>query len=170
MKMLEAGGMGVLTDDIRTADADNPKGYYEFERVKQLEHDQSWLEDAEGRAVKIIAALLKHLPSGYSYKIIFLRRNIQEILASQKQMLIRRGEPTDSVSDEKMAELFRGHLRRVETWLDGQPHIDVLYVHYHQVLEAPLEYAQKINRFLGDTLDEDRMAGVIDQSLYRQRK
>ena len=170
MKMLEAGGMEVLTDSIRTADADNPKGYYEFEGVKQLEQDQSWLEDAKGRAVKIIAALLKHLPPGYSYKVIFLRRNMQEILASQKQMLIRRGETTDSVSDEQMAELFRGHLKRVESWLDGQPHIDVLYVTYNQVLEAPLEHAQKINRFLGDTLDVEGMASVVDQSLYRQRK
>ena len=110
MKMLEAGGMQVLTDHIRTADEDNPKGYYEFERVKQIEHDQAWLPDAQGKVVKMISALLKHLPSSYTYKVIFMRRNIDEILASQKQMLIRRGEPTDVVSDEKLTELFDRHI------------------------------------------------------------
>ncbi|HFD38992.1 MAG TPA: sulfotransferase family protein, partial [Anaerolineae bacterium] len=81
MKMLEAGGLPVLTDQIRAADEDNPKGYYEFERVKQIEHDQEWLPDAQGKAVKMIAALLKHLPPDYEYKIVFMQRDMQEVLA-----------------------------------------------------------------------------------------
>jgi len=170
MKILKAGGMKILTDEIRTADEDNPKGYYELERVKQLEHDQAWLEDAGGKAVKIIAALLKHLPSDYTYRVVFMRRRLEEILASQKKMLVRRGEPTDTISDEKMAELFRQHLKRIETWLDERPSIKVLYVNYNEVIEKPVEHAQRINQFLGNTLNVENMAGVVDKALYRQRQ
>ena len=118
MKMLEAGGMQVLTDSIREADKDNPKGYYEFEKVKQIDHDQSWLEDAEGKVVKMVSQLLQHLPPDYSYKVVFMRRRMDEILASQHKMLIRRGEPSEKISDEQMAALFRKHLKRLKTWLD----------------------------------------------------
>ncbi len=170
MKMLEAGGMQVLTDHIRTADEDNPKGYYEFERVKQIEHDQAWLPDAQGRVVKMISALLKHLPPSYTYKVIFMRRSIDEILASQKQMLIRRGEPTDKVSDGKLTELFGLHLQQVMGWIDKQPNVDVVYVDYNQILQDPVEQAKKVNQFMGHTLDENEMVGIVDPSLYRQRQ
>jgi hypothetical protein len=169
MKMLEAGGVPVLTDRVRTADEDNPKGYYEFERVKQIEHDQAWLPDAQGKVVKMIAALLKHLPDEYQYKVIFMRRHIDEVLASQRQMLVRRGEPTDTVPDEKMAELFGKHVERVEAWLDAQPNMDVLYVHYSDVLADPGGQAERLNRFLDGVLDAEAMAQVVDPDLYRQR-
>lgn len=91
MKMLEAGGMKILTDSQRTADEDNPKGYYEFELVKLIQRDKSWLPRAKGKVVKIISELLKNLPPDYQYKAIFMRRNLAEILAFQRQMLIRRG-------------------------------------------------------------------------------
>ncbi|MFQ5708020.1 MAG: sulfotransferase domain-containing protein [bacterium] len=170
MKMLEAGGMELLTDNQRTADEDNPKGYYEFEKVKELDKEHSWLASSQGKVVKIISALLEKLPRDYSYKILFMQRNIQEILASQKQMLVRRGEPTDTISDEKMAEHFSRHLKRVETWLEQQPNIDVTYVHYNEVLKNPADSIKKINAFLDHSLDEQNMAKVVDQALYRQRK
>ena len=170
MKMLEAGGMPVLTDNMRTADEDNPKGYYEFERVKQIEHDKAWLPDARGKVVKMIAALVKHLPPAYDYRVVFLRRKIEEVLASQRQMLIRREEPTDTIGDERMAELFRKHVARIEAWIEEQPNVEVLYVHYSDILTDPLEQAGRINRFLGGTLDMAKMAGVVDPSLYRQRR
>ena len=170
MKMLEAGGLPVLTDRIRTADEDNPKGYYEFERVKQIEEDRSWLPDAQGKAVKMIAALLKHLPPDYAYKVVFMRRDIEEVLASQREMLIRRGEPTDRIPDERLADLFAKHVEQIEAWIAGQPNVDVLYVHYSDVLANPLDHARRINRFLGGALDEQAMAGVVDPDLYRQRR
>lgn len=170
MKMLEAGGMSVLTDNIRTADEDNPKGYYEFERVKQIEHDQSWLADAQGKVVKMISALLKHLPRDYTYKVIFMRRKMEEILASQREMLIRRGEPADADGDGKMAQLFRQHLERVATWTDAQPNVEVIHVHYNKILESPVEQAQRINHFLNYSLDVESMVRVVDRSLYRQRR
>jgi len=169
MRMLHAGGMSVLTDNIRQANVDNPKGYYEFERVKKLEHDRAWLPDAQGKAVKIIATLLRHLPPDYAYQVIFMRRNMAEILASQKRMLVRRGEASDRVDDERMAELFRQHVARVETWLARQSNFEVLYVDYNETQAAPLEQAQRINRFLGGALDANKMAAVVDPALYRQR-
>ncbi len=170
MRMLEAGGMPVLTDQLRTADEDNPEGYYEFERVKQIEHDQAWLEEAQGRAVKMIAALLKHLPAHYDYRIVFMRRSIQEVLASQKLMLIRRGEAIDTVPDERMAELFAGHLVQIEAWLKGQPNILALHVDYGEVLSDPVAQARRVSQFLDTTLDVENMASVVDSSLYRQRR
>jgi hypothetical protein len=169
MRMLESGGMPVLTDRIRTADEDNPKGYYEFERVKQIEEDKAWLPEARGKAVKMVAALLKHLPPGYAYKVIFMRRKIEEVLASQRRMLIRRGEPADIISDERMAELFRRHVAQIEAWLSEQPHIETFYVEYGDILDSPAQQAQALNQFLGGSLDAKKMADVVDPSLYRQR-
>ncbi|NIR50324.1 sulfotransferase [candidate division KSB1 bacterium] len=169
MKMLEAGGLEILTDNLRTADADNPKGYYEFEAVKQLDKSKDWLKHAEGKVVKVISQLLKELPPNYTYKVIFMRRKMDEVLASQKKMLIRRGEPTDKVSDEKMAKIFSVHLTQVEEWLEKQPNMNVLYVHYNEILKQPSKYIEKINDFLENSLDTDKMMSVVDKSLYRQR-
>ncbi len=169
MSMLEAGGMEVLTDHIRTPDEDNPKGYYEFERVRQIEHDQAWLVDAKGRAVKMIAELLKYLPPGYTYKVIFMRRTMKEILASQKRMLVRKGEPTEKVSDEEMAAMFQRYLNRVEAWLANQPNIEVMYVSYNRLLDGPTVQLDNVSQFLGGALDVEQMIRVIEPSLYRQR-
>lgn len=170
MKMLEAGGMEIVTDNIRKADKDNPKGYYEFERVKQIEHDQAWLKDACGRAVKMISALLKHLPPEYTYRVIFLRREMEEILASQRKMLERRGEDVNAVGDDKMAELFERHLDQTMAWLGAQPNVEVLYVSYNEALTDPSVQAERVSRFLGGKLDSQRMATVVDPALYRQRQ
>ena len=170
MRMLDRGGMGVLVDGIRTADEDNPRGYYEYERVKQIENDTAWLDDAGGKAVKMISGLLQHLPSDRSYKVIFMRREMDEILASQRRMLVRRGEPTDRVQDDQMAALFRKHLATVEAWLDGQPNIQVLYVSYNRILDDPAAQVARVVEFLGAGLDLESMLNVVDPTLYRQRQ
>jgi len=169
MKMLEAGGLETLTDNVREADKDNPKGYYEFERVKKLEQDKAWLENAEGRVVKIISQLLRHLPANYVYKVVFMRREMEEILASQRRMLVRRGETTDKIPDEKLASLFRQHVQRIEDWLAEQPNFEVLYVSYNRVLEAPQDEARRIAAFFDGSLDVRAMTLVVDPNLYRQR-
>jgi len=169
MKMLAAGGLEPLTDNLRAADEDNPKGYFELERVKQIETDKAWLEDAKGRVVKLISALLKHLPPAYNYKVIFMRRAMPEILASQRQMLVRRGEPADAVTDDKMSAMFDKHLTQVESWLAAQPNIETIFVSYNQVINDPRAHAERINLFLGGSLDVDEMAGVVDRALYRQQ-
>jgi hypothetical protein len=170
MKMLEAGGVSLLTDNIRKSDSDNPKGYYEFEQVKKIKDDTEWLKQAEGKAVKMISALLKYLPQSYSYKIVFMQRKMEEILASQKKMLVRRGEPTDKVPDSEMAELYEQHLKQIKDWLKTQYNMDVLYTDYNEIIKNPAPYVEEINGFLNNCLDTERMAGVVDGSLYRQRK
>jgi len=170
MKVLEAGGLPVVTDKQRTADEDNPKGYFEFERVKQLDKgDTAWVGEAQGKVVKVISALLEYLPPAYPYRVIFIRREMSEILASQKKMLERRGEPTDRVSDEELARLFSKHVQKVETWLRGQSNFSVLYVDYNKMLADPLPYVRQVNQFLGGALEEQKMAGMVDPSLYRNR-
>jgi hypothetical protein len=170
MAMLQAGGLEVLTDEIRKADEDNPRGYFEFERVKQVKEDRSWLPGARGKVVKMISALLDKLPSDHRYKVVFMERNIDEMLASQNQMLVRRGEPTDAVGDDEMRLLFRRHLRQMREWLEEQSNFNVLYVSYNDTLERPRENAEKINDFLGGTLDVNQMVSVVDKGLHRQRQ
>jgi len=171
MKVLEAGGLPPLTDNIRTADEDNPKGYYEFERVKQLpKGDVAWLPDAQGKVVKVIAALLPSLPGGYDYRVIFMQRAMPEVLASQRQMLIRRGEDPDKIPDEAMAKLFEKHLRQVDDWIKQQPNVERLDVNYNDMLKKPQPFIDQIDAFLGNQLDRAKMATVVDPSLHRQRK
>lgn len=171
MKMLEAGGIPPMTDEIRTADKDNPKGYYEFERVKRLDKgDTSWVKDAQGKVVKVISALLKHLPSEYEYRVIFMRRSMPEILASQRKMLVHRGENADDMDDKKMAALFDKHLQSVLEWMQTQPNVSALHVHYGDMLADPLPQIERIVQFLDRDLDVEKMMDVVDPDLYRNRK
>jgi len=170
MKALEAGGLPALTDALRVADEDNPKGYYEVERVKQLDKgDTAWMADAQGKVIKVISALLEHLPAAYSYRVIFMQRALPEVLASQKKMLERRGEPTDRVSDEELTRLFTKHVQKVETWLRAQPNFQTLPVDYNRMLADPQPWVRQINQFLEGRLDEARMIEVVDPALYRNR-
>lgn len=170
MKMLEAGGISPLTDHLRQPDDDNPKGYYEYERVKQLQNgDTEWLCHAKGKTVKIISALLHHLPPEHQYRIIFMEREIEEVLASQKKMLMRRGEKHGEVSDEELAALFRKHIRLVENWLREQQHASCLRVRYNTVLQEPQQAVRQISSYLGNRLDTNAMLSVIDPALHRNR-
>lgn len=169
MKVLEAGGLPIVTDNIRIADEDNPKGYYELEQVKALKDgDDSWIQEAPGKVVKVISSLLEFLPPGYSYKIIFMRREIAEILASQKQMLMRRGEPSDG-DDGQMAENFQEHLKRVRVWLANQPNMEVLYVDYNELMSDPEPAITSVADFLGLGEHLQAMLAVPDKKLYRQK-
>ncbi|NUQ83847.1 MAG: sulfotransferase domain-containing protein [Anaerolineales bacterium] len=171
MKMLEAGGLPILTDNLRAPDANNPNGYYEFERVKQLpEGDYGWLPEAGGKVVKIVTGLIMHLPSDYKYKVIFMQRAMKEVLSSQKKMLGRLGKEDDRIEDEKMRKIYQEHLKQVNAWLAKQPNMDVLYVNYNTMLADPLESLQKVNEFLGGGMDVNVMAGVVNKELYRERK
>ena len=170
MKMVDAGGIPPLTDELRAADEDNPKGYYEFERVKQMDKgDTGWVPEARGKAVKVISALLKFLPTSEEYRVIFIRRNIDEILASQRKMLIHRGEDPDRQDDAQMKMLFEKHLRSVEEWLASRRNVRTLYVHYSDMLGNPKPQIERVNAFLGGKLDTARMGEVVDPALYRNR-
>jgi hypothetical protein len=170
MKMLEAGGLALVTDGLRTADEDNPKGYYELERVKNLakEGDKTWLADARGKGIKVISFLLKSLPPELNYKVVFVRRDIEEVLASQKKMLGRRGEQDDT-PPERMRELFQDDLWRAGYLLKHRPQFDTLEVNYTDVLAQPRQLARRIAAFVGGGLDVEKMAAVVDLELYRNR-
>lgn len=170
MKMLEAGGLSLATDGIRTADEDNPKGYYELERVKDLakDDDKSWLVDQRGKVVKIISYLLRELPPTNNYKVLMMRRDLSEVLASQSKMLDRRGEPSHT-EDDRMVELFENDLWRAGYLVKNAPQFEALEVDYRQVIADPLSEAYRIQQFLGLPLDTRSMASVVDPELYRNR-
>lgn len=168
MRMLAAGGLPVLTDGARTADEDNPHGYFELEAVKGLPQGQtSWLAQAPGRGVKVIATLLPHLPSDYEYQIIFMRRSTVEIVASQAKMLARRGA-TNRLNGTAQ-KVLDAHLRETGRWLQSQDHLSVLEVYYEDVLTRPLGTAETVQRFLNRRLAVERMTTAVDRSLYRNQ-
>lgn len=171
MSMLLASGLEVVTDEVRAADEDNPKGYFELERVKELDKtpDKSWLRAHRGKVVKIISFLLKDLPDDNAYKVVFMRRDLDEVVASQNKMLVRRGEPTDPARDAEMVEKYRLHLRRTETLLGSRPNFRWLDVSYNEILGDPRGPAERVARFVGGGLDVARMVGAVDASLYRNR-
>jgi len=168
MRMLEAGGLPVLVDNLRAADVDNPRGYYEFEPVKRLKDDPGWVAQAAGRAVKMVYLLLLDLPPGHRYRVLFMRRNLDEVLASQKAMLDRLGK-SSPLDDERMAALFRDQIARFESWVQGRPEFRVLDVSYNAMVTDPAPLAAEVDRFLGGGLDLAAMAGVVDPTLYRNR-
>ena len=169
MKMLEAGGLGVVTDGLRAADEDNPKGYYEDERVKDLyrEGDKTWLRDSRGKVIKIISFLLKSLPADNNYKVLFMHRNLKEIVASQNKMLARRGEKNDT-PDERAVALLDEQVRDARFFL-RRPQFDVMELNYREILDAPGPVAVKMAAFVGGPLDVQKMTQVVDVQLYRNR-
>ncbi len=171
MKMLEAGGVAIASDGIRTADDDNPKGYYELERIKELDkgQDKAWVKDLRGKAVKAISFLLKDLPGENRYKVVFVQRDLTEVMASQNKMLEHRGVPVDPENDGKMTRNFENHLSKVKDALSRDDKFEVLYLNHREIIHQPQAAAAQINEFLGGQLDEKRMAGVVDGSLYRNR-
>lgn len=171
MKMLDIGNMPLLIDSIRKPDVDNPKGYYEFERVKELGNDNSWLETACGKAVKIVSPILRHLilNEKYRYKIIFMVRNLDEILSSQRKMADRFNQGEDNIKDSILKQNYSMHLEEIKQWLEKNENIDVMYVNYADVITNPLSITEDICNFLDINLNTGEMALVIDNSLYRQR-
>ena len=170
MKMLEAGGMEIIVDNIRTADEDNPKGYFEDERVKELAEmdDTTWLHAARGKVIKVVSSLLQYLPKDNSYKVVFMRRNLHEVLASQAKMLDRRGEENTS-EDEDMLRMYESHLDKVKFQLRFRDWFDVLYLDFSEVVGDPETQAKRLNEFVGGHLDVEKMATQVDPNLYRNR-
>lgn len=170
MQMLSAGGMPVLTDHQRAADEDNPRGYWEFELVKNLKASSQWLPEAQGKAVKMVHLLLLDLPrAGYKYRVLLMKRHIAEVLDSQRTMLQRQGKRGAAVSTEQLAQTFLSQMERVEKWLREQPHFAWLPVDYNQLVANPAPSVEAINHFLGETLDPQKMIRAVDPQLYRQR-
>lgn len=171
MRMLEAGGIAPFTDGERRADVDNPEGYYELERVKDLEKDpdRGWVRDARGRALKVISFLLRHLPDDNAYRVIYMRRHLDEVLQSQDKMLDRLGNPAPGGSLEAMKEAYRNDIVAARLFARKQPNMELIEIHYRETIENPEQTARQVNAFLGGHLDESAMTAAVRADLYRNR-
>ncbi len=170
MQMLEAGGFQIMTDDIRKPDDDNLQGYFELEKIKQLKEGNSeWVEQACGKVIKVISALLEHLPDAYYYKIVFMERDLLEVLASQRKMLERRGKPARAEDDLMFLNVYTKHLDNVKHWLSLKVNADVIYISYNDLLEDPKRYAEELVRFTEIPLDVQKMTDIPKEKFYRQR-
>lgn len=168
MQMLAAGGMPILSDGERGADVDNPRGYLEWERIKQLPRDPACIAEAEDKAVKVISFLLPSLPAGHEYRVIFMQRPMREILASQEVMMRHRGT-AKAGADTSVAAPFEKILRSANTWLDSKAYVKTLRVPYHDVLRDAQTIAKKVIQFLGISLNAEAMSRQVDATLYRNR-
>lgn len=169
MQAIEAGGIPALTDGIREKDVDNPKGYYEFEAVKKTKADASWVSEAKGKVVKMVYSLLYDLPDDHAYRVVFLQREMKEVLASQRKMLERTGEKGASIGDEKLSELFKAQLEKFHKWIADKDNFTIVLIDYKNMIESPIEQAKKVNALLGNILDKDGFVSAVDPSLYRNR-
>ncbi|MGI9556625.1 MAG: sulfotransferase domain-containing protein [Solirubrobacterales bacterium] len=171
MRMLEAGGIPIMTDAEREADIDNPKGYFEFERIKNLEKekDKSYLREGRGMAVKAISFLIKDLPDDNDYRVIFMRRDLDEVLTSQEKMISRLDQGDTSAEREAMKEAYRNDIVRTRLHCRKRPNFELIEVHYKTAIGDAAAVARAVNEFLGSGLDEAAMREAVDASLYRNR-
>jgi len=165
MQMLHKGGLEALTDHDRKADDSNPKGYFEYNPVMSIHKDNSWLELAQNKSVKVVAPLLKFLSPKYRYKVIFMNRDIGEVIKSQQKMI---GKNQD-VLPVKLFEAYNKQLNQVETWKQKEPGVELIYVDYTEVLNETDKVIQKINAFVGLDLNTEVMASCVDRTLYRNK-
>ena len=168
MQMLAAGGLPILTDGVRAADVNNPRGYYEWEKIKQLHQEPASIAEAEGKAVKVISALLFSLPADREYRVLFLLRPVEEIAASQAAMISNLGTQAPALAASAMKAALVAHRNQVLAWLDRQPHLKVLKIDYLELLARPAESALAIAKFLELPLDTEAMAAQVVPSLHRQ--
>jgi hypothetical protein len=167
MQMIFAGGVPAVVDHIRAPDTDNPRGYFEFERVKKIKDDAAWLPEARGRVVKMVSQLLYDLPPTERYLVVFMERDMDEVLDSQEKMLVRLGRPVAPRAE--IARAFGMHLNRLHRWLTEQTNVRVLRVRYAEVIAHPRTEAERVSTFLGAGLDIEAACAVVDPSLYRNK-
>ena len=170
MQMLEAGGVDIVADFERAADPDNPEGYYELERVKQIDRggDTAWLVGLRGKGIKIVSHYLRYLPDTNNYRVIFVHRDLDEVIASQAKMLERRDE-NSGADDARMKELYIGHLAMAARELASRSCFATLDLQHRETIRGPEAAAARIIRFLGGSLDEEAMAAAVNPDLYRNR-
>jgi hypothetical protein len=173
MQLLQLGGYPLCVDNLRAPDTDNPKGYYEYEPVRSIHRDASFMSAAEGKAIKVVSHLLQFLPPQYDYRVLFVERDLSEVLLSQQKMISRlRGVPVSCAGDGALSDidLYRRHLIWIRDWLGRQENIETFYLSHAAILNAPREAAVRLNTFLWGSLALDRMSGGVDPALYRSRE
>lgn len=169
MQMLDHGGIPALTDNIRTADEDNPKGYYEFEPVKKTKEDASWLKGAPGKVVKMVHLLLLDLPETHDYRVVFMRRHLDEVVKSQNVMLERNQKGVGDLPAEKIKQVFQMQIDKVFQFVRSRKNFRMMEVSYNDVMTAPGPVIDRLNVFFDGRLNTDAMRAVVDPELYRNR-
>jgi hypothetical protein len=173
MQMLEAGGLPPMTDKVRTADIDNPRGYYEWEAIKQIAKKPELLDAAEveGRAIKCISMLLPALPTKHQYKVIFMMRPIAEVLTSQQAMTSRLGTKGAALAHDQLERGLRAHREEMRRWGKTTPDVEWLDVSYPALMRDPAPIIAQLMEFLGAERlpNEKETAAVIDPTLHRRK-
>jgi len=173
MQMIVAGGIAPLTDGVRTADDDNPRGYFEFERVKALRTDKAWLDEARGKVVKVIHMLVPELPDDRPYRVVFLDRDVREVVKSQTTMLVRSGKSGGGLPPDRLAAIYTQQLAQVHAWLAARPNFTILSVRHAELIANPRTQAARLAEFLEQPesapLNIDAMTAAVDPSLHRNR-
>ena len=171
MQMLHKGGLVPFTDNVRAADESNPKGYYEHEMIKKLPFDKkkTWLSEAEGKVAKVVSHLLMHLPSNYHYKVIFMTREIQDVVISQQKMLAKKGIANEKNYPLQVEKNFLDNLKKVKIWDEKNYNVALHYVNYVDIVDNPIEQIKQINAIFDNKLDEKAMLSVVDKSLLHNR-
>lgn len=169
MQMLAAGGMPILTDGQRQADIENPRGYYEWEPAKLLPQQPELIDQAEGKAVKVISQLLFALPAEREYRIIFMERPLSEVVASQAEMIRRKQTSAPALPAAAMIAALQTHLNQVNTWLANRSNVSTCRVKHGDVIRSPQTVAEVVCEFLNRPLNIEAMTAQVDESLYRQR-
>ena len=173
MQMLEAGGLTTLTDKERAADADNPRGYYEWEAIKQIGKKPELLDEERlaGCAIKCISMLLPQMPAKHHYKVIFMTRPIEEVVASQGRMMNRLGTKGAELDPEQLQRGLTAHRNEALHWLKSAPHMELLELDYPALVRDPAPDIAELVKFLGPERlpNKSRMAAVIDAALHRRR-
>jgi len=170
MAMLQAGGLSLLTDAARAPDASNPRGYFEYEPVRRLRVDKSWVSLAVGKGLKVVSYLLTELPDVFRYRIVFMERPLPEVLESQRVMLESQDEPHDPATEQILARTYEKHLAHIAAWLAEQPNMRILHVSFHDALKDPLPISTEVAEFMGASLDPRAMAAAVEPALRHQRK
>ena len=174
MQMLAAGGMKILTDEERLADVDNPKGYYEWEPIKQIGKNPELLDEEglDGRAIKCISMLLQKMPLKHNYKVIFMARPIEEVVVSQNAMVSRLATKGAEFDTEQLKRGLRGHRNEILHWLKSMPNMEFVEIDYPKLVRDAESETKRVADFLGPNFlpHSAKMAGVIDPLLYRRKK
>ncbi len=170
MRMLDAGGVALVTDGARTADAGNPHGYFEDRRTMRLAHDVAWLAGLGGQALKIVVPLVRYLPEAIACDLILVRRELSEVLASQRALLALHGRSVDPADDPVLQAAFAREIDETRRWAAACPDLRLLEVAHREAIAEPAHCARRLAEFLRRPLDCAAMAQAVDGQLYRQRR
>lgn len=145
MQMLQAGGLEWLVEHTGAG------------KMERLRHDKTWIDQAENKVITVITPLLSDLPADRKYKVILMHRDFDEVLASQSDMLKRRGESGAITEADELKGAFEKHRMQMRAWLEQRPCFEVLEVNYAEVVTNPKMQAEAIAKFLCMPLNIDAM-------------